>query len=670
MAIETTGPAEPLAFPAELRALGQWICWRYEEKDGRVTKIPYDPRSGRRASSTNPATWTTYEQACAAAGRYDGVGFVFARGGGVVGIDMDRCVGEDGVLTESDQRIVRAFDTYTEFSPSRTGVHLFVRGGLPPGKRRRGRYEIYEEGRYFTVTGERVPGTPATVAARQPEIDRFHEWIAGRDEDDAGDPVPRPTPITAYAAQIDDVDLLERARRAKNGELFEALWRGDLSGYGGDHSGADLALCNLLGFWTGGDPVRVDRLFRLSGLMRPKWDERRGETTYGDRTIDVAIRSLQDVYEPGVELGRIVWRGRDGRAVRIDAETGEVLEAEETTAGEAPRFVVHWAAEALEPQPPIPWTVENVAAPGMVVVWYGAGGTLKTYALLDMLVHVALGLEWVGFAVTAGPALIVDEESGPRRLRRRLGEVMRQHGADAGLNLAFVSLSALNLRDDRDAAHLEALVAQLRPSVVLVDALIDVTPGADENASGDVQPAFNVLRRIAEAHDTSFHVIHHANKAGGYRGSTAIRAAVDLMVLVERVKGSDRVTLATDKTRDTEPFQLTLQPHFETDGVDRTFDVERVEDAARAQPVTVSRFTAAEGCVVRFLLGRKGGATMTEIVAARGDDVDDDTVRRTVHRLRRSGVLVRADDGGSGHVGVYELVDFDNPRRLMEMLDG
>jgi primase-polymerase (primpol)-like protein len=90
--------------------------------------------------------------------------------------------------------------------------------------------------------------------------------------------------------------LIERAHAARNGAKFAALWRGDVSAYGGDNSAADLALCNLLVFWAGGDAARVARLFRRSGLYRRKWDERRGEMTYGDRTIATALGDGAESY--------------------------------------------------------------------------------------------------------------------------------------------------------------------------------------------------------------------------------------------------------------------------------------------------------------------------------------------------------------------------------------
>ncbi len=108
---------------------------------------------------------------------------------------------------------------------------------------------------------------------------------------------PPPTAPPQAAVRTASPDLIERAKRARNGEAFTRLWNGDVSGYE-SHSEADLALCRRLVFWTGGDAAEVDRLFRRSKLMRPKWDERHGDRTYGKRTIDKALEGATEFYKP------------------------------------------------------------------------------------------------------------------------------------------------------------------------------------------------------------------------------------------------------------------------------------------------------------------------------------------------------------------------------------
>ena len=111
-------------------------------------------------------------------------------------------------------------------------------------------------------------------------------------------------PAAASSAPLSDNDqaLLALARRASNGARFSALWNGDTSAHGDDDSAADLALCGHLAFWTGHDPARMDRLFRASGLMRGKWDERRGASSYGQRTIATALaRTRKESTDPDAD---------------------------------------------------------------------------------------------------------------------------------------------------------------------------------------------------------------------------------------------------------------------------------------------------------------------------------------------------------------------------------
>lgn len=98
---------------------------------------------------------------------------------------------------------------------------------------------------------------------------------------------PKPNEVS-----LDDQTLIEKAKNAKDGAKFSALWEGDISGYA-SHSEADLALCCLLAFWTGGDRDRINGLFRQSGLFREKWERE----DYRDNTINAALESTTEFYE-------------------------------------------------------------------------------------------------------------------------------------------------------------------------------------------------------------------------------------------------------------------------------------------------------------------------------------------------------------------------------------
>lgn len=154
--------------PEELCALPQWVCWRIEQRDGKPTKVPYQP-NGKRASSTDPRTWSTFERAAQTNGQLAGkVGFVFKKSAGFVGIDLDKCRDPRTSVTEQwALDIIKELDSYTELSQSGTGWHVIVRGDLPPGGNRKGRIEMYDSGRFFCMTGAVVPGIGrSTIKAR------------------------------------------------------------------------------------------------------------------------------------------------------------------------------------------------------------------------------------------------------------------------------------------------------------------------------------------------------------------------------------------------------------------------------------------------------------------------------------------------------------------------
>ena len=159
-----SGAPNPANIPEELRALDQWVCWRYEQADGRPepTKV-LKTVAGHNASSTDRRTWTSIENVLQAADRFDGIGFVFADTDPFAGIDLDECFDEHGELHPDANRIVETLNSYTERSPSRTGLHIIVRASLNGHPRNRtddvpwggedGKIEIYDRARYFTITG-------------------------------------------------------------------------------------------------------------------------------------------------------------------------------------------------------------------------------------------------------------------------------------------------------------------------------------------------------------------------------------------------------------------------------------------------------------------------------------------------------------------------------------
>lgn len=303
--------------PGSMRAASRWVTWQYEYRDGKRTKVLHNPETGARASSTDPSTWTTYEEAGRVREHYAGIGFVL--GDGWIGVDWDHVrdskTGEwdAGVLDE-----ILSLGTYAEVSPSGSGAHAILLGDTLPGDRSRNGDgpEFYASGRFFTVTGDHIGGTPAEV---QTPPQNALETLYRRYIPDVKEQAPNPAP--APAGDLNDDEIVRRAENARNGAAFSRLFHGDWSGYP-SQSEADAALCFHLAFWTQ-NAGQIDRIFRQSGLCREKWDRE----DYRNRTIGRALVEVREKYSPGCRV--IKNRIADDRPVDPEAtdEAAKILEA-------------------------------------------------------------------------------------------------------------------------------------------------------------------------------------------------------------------------------------------------------------------------------------------------------------------------------------------------------
>ena len=300
--------------PDALRSRNQCVLWRWQQlppgATGEVkwTKPPFKA-DGSKASTDDPRTWVSFDQAVTTfnRGNFDGIGYVLTvdrdatddlpgtTDDGIVGVDLDHCVDpKTGTVEPWAQTIVDALNSYTEVSPSGTGLRIFIFAKLPPEYRKIGNFECYESGRYLTITGAHLAGTPLTIEQRQDEMVAVHtKMFAERNKSKPASPPQR----NVAPVDLDDAALLEVAFSAKNGDKVRSLYYGDISAHP-SQSEADQALCFHLAFYAAGDVARVDRMFRASDLFRAKWDEQRGAQTYGQNTIGFAVERTTEFYQP------------------------------------------------------------------------------------------------------------------------------------------------------------------------------------------------------------------------------------------------------------------------------------------------------------------------------------------------------------------------------------
>ncbi len=497
------------AIPAELLERPQWVVWQPVERGGKITKPPFmGTAPDTHASTTDPSTWCTYADAVAAveAGAASGAGFVFTGDDDFVGIDFDKCRDpETGEVDQSVAELISVLDSYSEVSPSGTGVHVIARGCLPGPGRKRADIEIYDRGRYFTMTGIPLNGLPpGNIAKRQAAVEKIWNYLAPTVVAKA--PSPPVAPVG-----IDDHDLLDRARRAKNGaDIIRLYDRGDWQESHDSQSEADLSLCGLLAFWTGRDPVRIDQLFRACALMRTKWDRSAGQgETYGARTVRLAVEGATETYSPAVQPAAPHAPGvvaADEGGLRI-VPVGEFASVDEPSG-----------------DPLLGENDNTLLSAGGFLVFYGKGGGGKTTLEIDLAMHLAAGVAWLGIDVPRRCRVLLIENEGPRgKFRRKMRAKLaawRGPSVDGYLHVLEAPWARFTFADEDLRAQLTATIREHSIDIIAAGPVqrLGVTGGGTPE---EVAAFVGLIEQVRADLDRPLAgvFVHHENKAGTVSGA-------------------------------------------------------------------------------------------------------------------------------------------------------
>ena len=271
--------------PETLKALNNWCLWKLETREGRTTKVPYS-RTGHKASSTNIKTWSPFETIMdyysMKGNLYSGLGFMIADG--LVFVDVDHCRNYDGSLDKRGNDILSAFPgSYVEISQSGAGLHILTRGEVRKCfNNRKSGVEMYNFGRFCAITGN------AIQALEPSEEQSGIDFVFNKYSKYYGKPVSR---LPIGRSMNTDQWVISHAMgiEGQKGRDFRTLFDGDASAYESS-SEADSALCVLLAFWCDRDQGQIDRIFRQSGLYRPKWERE----DYRNRTIAHACEHIPE----------------------------------------------------------------------------------------------------------------------------------------------------------------------------------------------------------------------------------------------------------------------------------------------------------------------------------------------------------------------------------------
>lgn len=488
-------PVIQAAVPESVKSFPQWVLWRYERRGTRWTKPPYR-LNGKRADKTNPDHWSDFSEVIAAyeEGGYDGIGFCVTGNDPFTFLDLDHCISGRGISREA-QGILSLVDSYTETSPSGEGLRIITRGQLP-GNIKKKSIELYDRAWYLTITGQ-VYGDRREVADRRQQLDLLAARYA--------------SPVESLKnAQDLPSQLIERICRSRQGQLFNRLTQGDISGYG-SHSEADLALCSILAFWTGNDMDLMDRIFRASKLYREKWDTRHGRATYGRLTMEKAFVTLPE---------------------------DKALEKEEKKVRLQPPSVITAGRLLSTTFPPrrnllSPWLPEQ----GLCLL-HAYRGVGKTHISLGIACAVATGSSFLGWqAATPQGVLFIDGEMPAVTLQERTENTLAAMDTTRADNLLIITpdlqpggMPDLGSRQGQDQVD---AVLNKEIKLIIVDNISTVCRSTMENKSDSWLPVQEWALRM-RGRGKSVLLVHHDGKGGQQRGSSRKEDVLDAVIQLIR----------------------------------------------------------------------------------------------------------------------------------------
>jgi KaiC/GvpD/RAD55 family RecA-like ATPase len=534
--------------PGELQECAQWVVWKAIEmtkRDGTVktTKVPHNPKTGRKASTSKREHWGAFDEVYDAylMGGYTGIGFVFTADDPFVGVDLDNCYDDAGNLRDDAREAIDELQSYTEKSPSGKGLHIICKGDFPGGghcDNKEGR-EMYQEGRFFTITADVVEGY-GTVNEAGAAIKKLHGNWFGQSANNDEKHMPgdlewdRETPLVS----LDDMAIGESWKAlVRDGEGVDKYT--DPTG-SPDRSVALFAVFNEMVAACINTESMLTALTNKDHFLAGAALERRGGNVesakqwlwkYTLKKVLAESRGLTDEFD--------------------DLSTSEIKERAPVRSGF--RFIP--GGELIADIQPVQWLVERYIEANSMAVMFGEPGAGKSFIALDMACCIATGEMWQGFPVKQGAVFYIAGE-GHSGISRRL-KAWSLHRGVVPENV-MVSNTAVPLTDAESVKTLVRIIGAMvnkygAPALIVVDTLARNFGGLDENSTKDMGLFVQHMDRLKHELQTTVLVVHHTGQGdkSRARGSIALKGATDIELRVE-VKAGGTIALQTTKMKDAE----------------------------------------------------------------------------------------------------------------------
>ncbi|MEX2288270.1 MAG: AAA family ATPase [Planctomycetaceae bacterium] len=542
------------AIPVELRGLRQWCLWKTVERGGEKTKLPFQP-SGEAAKSNDPSTWATYPDVSAKANGYDGPGFMLTPP--YVGIDLDGCRNaETGGVEPWAQEIIQRCDSYSEVSPSGTGVKIFCGGNwpFPNGKKvpveanhvcdKLPGIEVYQRGRYFAVTGKRLAEVSPNVEERQDAID----WLVAKY-------FTKPLPTNGKGTSPQngaklhaEPSVIDRAR------AYLATLPHAISGQSGHNRTFHAACCLVEKFGIVGD----DALALLQ-----EWNITHCDPRWSDPELRHKIASAEQTC---TERGTLL------KADKPNQNTASITNPDETSGDDEIPQIECFTFEQLQEKYP---TLHSPILDGLlrereVLNIVSVSKVGKSWLTYGLALSIVTGRNWFGrFPTSPGRVLIIDNELHRPTLAHRIAAVAEAMGISVDQFAENIEIWPMRGKA-RSIVEISVALRAIEPGtfkLIAVDAKYRCLPGGtSENDNAAETSFYNTVDSIAELTGAAVALIHHSTK-----GSQTDKRITDVGA------GAGAQSRAADS-------HLVLREHEEADAV--VLEA-AVRSFAQVQPLTL-----------------------------------------------------------------------------------
>jgi len=566
---------QPDNIPASLRLERRWVAWLPKWADGKFGKKPGRiDRPGVGLTNWANEGWVDFDTAVAAwrahPGVFGGVGYVMTGSEQVTGVDLDGCIDSSGRIAPWATEIVEGLNTYTEISPSGTGIRAFVAGHLDDWQTPRGgevKIEVYggSAGRFLTVTGAQLPHTPSQVRAAKSEVladMRSRYRMAPKAKAEVEDlHLPSITP-ECMLTDLDDLDLPAHARNFlsdgptgsdRSSQLFATAIALAQAGEPREDIYSRLAnnehaLSLAEDHWKGHAEKALRYLWKHSaqrGAQRADEFKQQRFDEFDDlEPVPAQAGTSEQAAPPPAESVDLIDDFDDLGA----PDHQQVAAPEPAKKAKRHRFEPETVSQFLQHTPP-KWIVKNVLPRAGLAVIYGASSSGKTFFTLDLVSAVARGQDWRDAKVNKGRVLYVVAE-GAGGFRNRLQAYCEFHGVDPDDFAITVLRQAPNLLTKDDIREfLEKVVPLGRFDLIVIDTYARAMAGGNENDAKDVGQAVAHCDVIHRKTGAMVVLVHHSGKDAtkGARGSGALRAAADLEIEVVQTREYRAATVTKQK---------------------------------------------------------------------------------------------------------------------------